>query len=268
MPMAPESHGPLSSDDARLLETLQRLLAIRSPKLRPTLNEASTLVAEAVGADKVDVFLHEADTDSLVALGTSATPLGRKQHALGLDRFPRTNAGPLTRVFETGELYATGHADQDPTQPRGVIEGLGVRSQIDVALELHGQRHGVLAVVCQEPERFTARDQHFLETVAAWVSLLVDRARLVERYASEAATQARRAAGDELARLTRRQQEVAACVAEGLSNEEIGERLMLVPGTVANHLEDIFRRIRIRNRTALATWAVEHGLYRSAPKDE
>ncbi|HEX3247108.1 MAG TPA: hypothetical protein VHX16_17005, partial [Chloroflexota bacterium] len=141
---------PFFSDDDRLLDTLQRLVILPSVELRPTLDEASSLVADVLGADKVDVFLYEADKDSLVALGTSDTPLGRKQRELGLDRFQRANAGPLTGVFETGAIYHTGHADhadQDASQPRGVVESLGVRSQIDVPLDVNAERRGGLSVV-------------------------------------------------------------------------------------------------------------------------
>ena len=45
-----------------------------------------------------------------------------RQHELGLDRFP------LAAVYTSGEPYPTRHADLDLTQPRGVVEGLGVRS--------------------------------------------------------------------------------------------------------------------------------------------
>src|ERR671916_2693615 len=90
---------PAAVGDDRLFETLARLLGIASPELRPALDQASDLVAEALGADKVDVFLHEAASESLVALGTSHTPMGRKQHELGLDRFPLANAGPLAAVY-------------------------------------------------------------------------------------------------------------------------------------------------------------------------
>src|SRR5215212_10452725 len=104
-------HPSPASDEARLLNTLQRLLAIASPELHPALDQASDLVAQALGADKVDVFLYEADKDSLVALGTSRTPMGKKQHELGLDRMPLANAGPLAQVYTTGEPYRTGRAD-------------------------------------------------------------------------------------------------------------------------------------------------------------
>jgi two-component system, OmpR family, sensor kinase len=260
------THDPSISfaGDDRLLETFQRLLTLPAVELRPTLDQASSLVAEAVGADKVDVFLYEAETDSLVALGTSNTPMGRQQVALGLDKFPRANAGPVVRTFETGGTYRTGHADQDPSQPRGVVEALNVRSQVDVAIEANGVRRGVLAVVSSQTDRFSERDQRFLEAVAGWVGLLVHRAELVQQLTSEAAGRGRQDAGDEVARLTRRQQEVAACVAEGLTNEEIGERLVLTPGTVANHMEAILRRLGLKNRTSLATWAVERGLFRSS----
>jgi two-component system, OmpR family, sensor kinase len=252
-----------SSDDSRLLETLHRILTLPGIELRPTLDSASTLISEAIDAEKVDVFIYEPEKDSLVALGTSETPMGRLEYQLGLDRFPRSNAGPLTRVFETGEAYFTGHAERDPTQPRGVVEGLGVRSQVDVGVEINGERRGVLAAVSSQPDRFTERDRRFLEAVASWIGLLVHRAELIQNRMDEAAQLGRRAAGEELALLTRRQQEVVACVAEGLTNDEIAERLTLVPGTVANHIEAILRRLTLRNRTSLATWAVEHGLYRS-----
>jgi DNA-binding CsgD family transcriptional regulator len=255
-------------DDARLLETFHRLLTTAELELRPTLNQASSLIAEVIGAEKVDVFLYEADKDSLVALGTSDTPLGRKQHALGLDRFPLANAGPLTQVFSSGESYRTGHAELDPLQLRGVVDALGVRSQLDVAVTVNGERRGLVCVVSSQPDSFSELDQRFLEAVAGWVGLLIHRSELIEQHALSAASRARKDAGDELARLTRRQQEVAACVAEGLTNEQIAERLVLVPGTVANHLAAILHRLGMISRTQIAVWAVERGLYRSDWRDE
>src|SRR4051812_37438458 len=97
--------------NGRLLETLQRLLSIQSPELRPSLDEASTLVGVALRADKVDVFLYEAERESLVAMGTSDTVVGRRQHAIGLDRQPIANDGPTVREFQTGEPHLTGRAD-------------------------------------------------------------------------------------------------------------------------------------------------------------
>jgi len=257
-----EPQSPRNAE-TRYFQTLERLLTIASPELRPALDQASLLVAEALDADKVDIFLYETDNDSLVALGTSDTPTGHKQHQLGLDRFPRSNGGPVVDVFVSGQAYWTGQADQDPSQPRGVVESLGIRSQIDVPLTVDGEPRGVLSACSIRSNHFDAADEHFLQSVSQWIGLITHRAELVEQSASEAVSRGRREAGEELARITRRQQEVAACVAEGLSNEEIAERLVLTPGTVANHLQQILNRLGLRNRTQLATWAVEHGLYRS-----
>lgn len=52
--------------------------------------------------------------------------------------------------------------------------------------------------------------------------------------------------------LSPRQREVAALVAKGLSNKQIATELMLAEGTVKLHLNRIFRRLGIGNRTALA----------------
>jgi len=265
--MATDHTAPSGGDD-RLLETLQRLLAIQAPELRPALNQASDLVAQTLGAEKVDVLLYEATKDSLVAMGTSDTSMGRRQHELGLDRLPLANGGAQVRVFQTGEPYLTGHADQDPEQPRGIVEGLGVRSQIDVPLDVDGARRGILSAMSAIPDRFSERDLGFLAAVATWVGMLTHRAELVEQLAVDADRRATRRVAEELTTLTRRQQEVASCLAEGLTNDEIAHRLVITPGTVANHVEAILRRLNLRSRTQAGVWAVERGLYSSIWRDE
>ncbi len=71
---------------------------------------------------------------------------------------------------------------------------------------------------------------------------------------------ARAAAEQAVELLTRRQQEVAGLVAQGLTNAEIARRLVLTPGTVASHMEHILRRLNLRSRSQVAVWAVEQGL--------
>ncbi len=254
--------------DRRLLETLQRVLTIQSPDLRGALIEACDLITEPLRADKVDVFLYGAQNETLVALGTSTTEVGVRQHQIGMDRQPLANGGAVVKVFRTGEPYSTGHADQDPEQLRGMIEGLGVRSEISVPIDVREARRGVLSAVSVRPEAFTEADVRFLTAVAGWIGLVIQRADLFEQATREAIRRGRQEASNELARITRRQQEIAACIAEGLSNDEIAERLVLVTGTVANHIEAILKRLELRNRTQIGVWVVEHGLYRSDAPDE
>jgi DNA-binding CsgD family transcriptional regulator len=255
-------------DDGRLLDTLVRLHGIVSPELRPALDQAANLVAEALDAPKVDVFLHEAASDSLVALGTSRTPMGRRQHELGLDRLPLANGGRTVAVYLCGEPCLQRRTDEDSEELRGVIESLGVRSGILTPLDVGQQRRGVVQVVADVPDRFSERDLRFLTAVAGWVGMLTHRTELAEELARRAHRRGNREAGDDLAKITRRQQEVAACIAEGLSNNEIAERLVLTPGTAANHVEAILRRLNLRSRTQVGVWAVERGLYRSDAGDD
>jgi predicted ATPase/DNA-binding CsgD family transcriptional regulator len=54
--------------------------------------------------------------------------------------------------------------------------------------------------------------------------------------------------------LTRREQEVAALVAEGLTNQEIAERLVISQRTAEGHVEHVLRKLDFRSRTQIATW--------------
>ena len=60
--------------------------------------------------------------------------------------------------------------------------------------------------------------------------------------------------------LSVREAEVLRCVAEGLSNREIGERLFLSHNTVANHVRAILRKTGCANRTEAATYAHRSGV--------
>jgi DNA-binding NarL/FixJ family response regulator len=52
-----------------------------------------------------------------------------------------------------------------------------------------------------------------------------------------------------------REVDVLTLVAEGLSNREIAERLVLSPKTVERHLASLFDRTGIRNRADLGAFA-------------
>ena len=56
--------------------------------------------------------------------------------------------------------------------------------------------------------------------------------------------------------LTRRQREVAALVAEGLTNREIGRRLGIEERSAEGHLERIRLRLGVRSRAQVAAWWV------------
>ena len=65
--------------------------------------------------------------------------------------------------------------------------------------------------------------------------------------------------------LTPRQREVVRLIAGGLTNAEIGQRLTITPGTAANHVEAVLRRLGTSSRVQAAMWAVAHGLVVVSP---
>ena len=192
------SQRGLANGQNRLLNTLERLIDILPLDLDSALDAATLAVAEALRCEKVDAFLYEPSTSTLVARGTSPTPLGRKQHALGLHRLAIVNGGRMVEVFQTGNARRAGRVDRDTRELRGLRVGLGIRSDISVPLEVAGERRGVLSAVSQSPEFFSDGDLRFLATVSRWVGMVAHHAELTEQASSEAAARARQGAAEEL----------------------------------------------------------------------
>ena len=59
--------------------------------------------------------------------------------------------------------------------------------------------------------------------------------------------------------LTDRERQILRLVSEGLSNKEIGRRLKITDGTIKVHLNHIFQKLAVGNRTALAALYLNHG---------
>ena len=83
--------------------------------------------------------------------------------------------------------------------------------------------------------------------------------RLIEEFAARAKEP--RPARD-LDVLTEREREVMALVAEGLSNDEIAERLVLSPATAKTHVSRAMVKLGVRDRAQLVVLAYETGLVR------
>ena len=59
--------------------------------------------------------------------------------------------------------------------------------------------------------------------------------------------------------LSGRELEIIGLVAEGLTNQEIAERLTISKRTVDNHVSNVFTKTGSKNRVALLNWAMDHG---------
>lgn len=60
--------------------------------------------------------------------------------------------------------------------------------------------------------------------------------------------------------LTIREVEVLRVVAQGLTNEQVAQRLVISPRTVDTHLTSIYSKIGVSSRVAATRYAIEHHL--------
>ena len=59
--------------------------------------------------------------------------------------------------------------------------------------------------------------------------------------------------------LSSREMEIIEMVADGLTNQEIAQRLTISKRTVDNHVSNMFTKTGSKNRVALLNWAMDHG---------
>jgi DNA-binding NarL/FixJ family response regulator len=99
-----------------------------------------------------------------------------------------------------------------------------------------------------------------IRVVAAGESLLAPSATslLIREFASR--PRAGRPRRDALAGLTEREREVLALVAQGSSNAEIADRLVVSPATAKTHVSRILTKLGLRDRAQLVVIAYESGL--------
>ncbi len=83
--------------------------------------------------------------------------------------------------------------------------------------------------------------------------------RLIAEFASRATEPARI---PDLGGLTEREREVVALVGEGLTNDEIAQRLIMSAATAKTHVSRAMIKLRARDRAQLVVFAYESGLVR------
>lgn len=60
--------------------------------------------------------------------------------------------------------------------------------------------------------------------------------------------------------ITNRELEILKCIANGLTNSEIGEKLNISNRTVGNHRNKLIQKLQVKNSIGLAIYAVKNGL--------
>jgi DNA-binding CsgD family transcriptional regulator len=132
--------------------------------------------------------------------------------------------------------------DDDPTVLASPFRA-SVRLVLASALLADGDRAGALD---------QARAAHDVD-LARWPGWRRDRAEAMLRRL-EGSTQ-RNDGG-----LTAREREVAALIAQGLTNGQLADRLYISPKTAAVHVSNILTKLGVSGRAEVAAWAVRNGL--------
>ncbi|MEO3754485.1 response regulator transcription factor [Streptomyces sp. B6B3] len=89
--------------------------------------------------------------------------------------------------------------------------------------------------------------------------------KLINRYVTQPLHPGALGAG--LAELTNREREAVALVAQGLSNDQIADRMVITPMTAKTHINRAMTKLHARDRAQLVVLAYESGLVTPRPRD-
>lgn len=120
----------------------------------------------------------------------------------------------------------------------------------------------------EDAERACADARRTIDTVASSIDGVADRERFLAG-ALEAMPKLRppsenRAAKQAFGGLTAREREVAALVAQGKSNRDIADALVLGERTIETHVGNVLSKLGFSSRAQIAAWAVESGLTKAS----
>ncbi|MBO6576946.1 MAG: response regulator transcription factor [Rhodothermales bacterium] len=126
-----------------------------------------------------------------------------------------------------------------------------------VVLSMHRSDAHIAQAMQVGANAYVLKDDSFEDLVEAVRAVLRG-----ERYLSRNVPSVERggAVEDRYASLTPREREVLHLVAEGLTSDEIAERLVLSVRTIETHRANIMAKLGIRNQTRLVHFAMQRGL--------
>jgi DNA-binding NarL/FixJ family response regulator len=131
-------------------------------------------------------------------------------------------------------------------------------------------RQGCAVVLVRRDLRPDLAARAFAYGVAGSVSLEDDAAEILEtvhaaaRGELERRRDSRPAPGWQ-ANLSRRETEVLAGIAQGLSNVEVAELLMLSPNSIKSYIRSAYRKIGVTRRSQAVAWGLMHGFAPAVP---
>ncbi|HEY4917988.1 MAG TPA: response regulator transcription factor [Solirubrobacteraceae bacterium] len=216
--------------------------------VRVLLADDQRLVRESLGTllgllDGVELVASAADGEEAVALAE----LHRPQVVLMDLRMPRLDGIEATRALrerrpEVSVIALTTYADDESVL--GALRA-GARGYLTKDAGSEDIRKAILTVAAGEAALDPAVQHHVVSALAS------------ETTTSDCDTVAGAELPDEL---TPREAEVLALIAEGLTNGEIAERLVVNQTTVKSHINHLFAKAGLRDRAQAVNYAYRTGI--------
>jgi DNA-binding NarL/FixJ family response regulator len=216
--------------------------------VRVLLADDQRLVRESLGTllgllDGVELVASAADGEEAVALAE----LHRPQVVLMDLRMPRLDGIEATRALrerqpEVSVIALTTYADDESVL--GALRA-GARGYLTKDAGSEDIRKAILTVAAGEAALDPAVQHHVVSALAR------------ETTTSDCDTVAGAELPDEL---TPREAEVLALIAEGLTNGEIAERLVVNQTTVKSHINHLFAKAGLRDRAQAVNYAYRTGI--------
>lgn len=179
--------------------------------------------------------------------------VGRGETEIELWTQPGLGDGLQRQLIETGRIASV---DVQVRSKTGVVGDYLLSAE---TVEMNG-RPCVVSLMLD----ITERKQTENELLAAIQSVMQDTSwigqKVVEKLNSITRVGGATGGGPELADLSQRARDVLDRLAAGSSDAEVAIELQISINTVRNHVSAIFKKIGVRNRSALVVWARERGV--------
>lgn len=152
------------------------------------------------------------------------------------------------------------------------LTGLEVTRQIKhrvpqtkvIILSMHATESYVLEALRNGANGYVLKDSAADELIRAIQEVLAGRrflsSQLSERAISSYIEKAESTVTDSYDSLTTREREVLKLAAEGLTNNEIAERLFISPRTAETHRANLMKKLNLGNHTELIRYAIRRGV--------
>ena len=226
----------LARGEAIAVVTIKRALQERSnPVERPEMLSAVVEICRAVG----DFTAARAAVDELIAIADRSTsPLlkATAAHAKG-----SVLLGEEDAPAALSELRAAAHTWRELRMPYDAAK-TGV----------------LLGLACAALGDYTSAQLEFDSAAETFTRLSATPD--VEHVRSLSIGLGQRPQGEQPTALSAREREVLRHLAAGHTNRQIADTLMVSPHTVARHVEHIYAKLGVSNRTAATAYAYEHHL--------